>query len=276
MSTPKHFPYKVGFIGLGHMAQALIAGFLEKSILTPHQIYGFNRSPGKIQKVVDHYAINATKSSEEVVEKSDIVVLAMKPQDLGPALDPLLSIFSPNQIVITLAAGITLHSLSKKLPNCRLARVMPNTATSISRGVIGYSLMKPDPGLTVIIEDLFSGIAYTVHADDEDRFEAILVASASGTGFIFELMSYWQDWIEEHGFESAVARQLTIETFLGASMLAKQSKDSSFEELTNKVASKKGTTAAGLESMRELEIERAIRYSFEKAALKNQELAKGL
>ena len=78
----------------------------------------------------------------------------------------------------------------------------------------------------------------------------------------------------ERGFEPDVARKMVIETFLGASQLAEQSKGTQLEDLQSKVTSKKGVTAAGLQSMRELEIERALRISFEKAALRNQELAK--
>jgi pyrroline-5-carboxylate reductase len=110
--------------------------------------------------------------------------------------------------------------------------------------------------------------------EDEDQFEAFTVSAASGTGFVYELMMYWQDWIEERGFEPEVARKMVVQTFLGAALLAEQSGNTPLEELQSKVTSKKGITAAGLQSMRELEIERALRYSFEKAALRNRELAK--
>lgn len=152
---------------------------------------------------------------------------------------------------------------------------MPNTPALISRGVIGYVQSdSEDQGLPTLIEDIFSPLGYVLGVEDEDQFEALMISCSSGTGFVFELMTYWQDWIEERGFEPDVARKMTVETFLGASLLASQSKESSIEDLLNKVASKKGITAAGLQSMRELEIERALRVSFEKASLRNQELAK--
>ena len=145
---------------------------------------------------------------------------------------------------------------------------------AISRGVIGFVASKEAQSLSTVVEDLFSPLGYVLGVDDEQKFEALMISCSSGTGFIFELMTYWTDWIEEHGFEPEEARKLTVETFLGASLLASQSKESSLEDLLAKVASKKGITSAGLESMRELEIERTLRYSFEKAALRNQELAK--
>ncbi len=87
------------------------------------------------------------------------------------------------------------------------------------------------------------------------------------------MMLYWQEWLEERGIEAALAQQMTVQTFLGAADLAQQSMPQSLADLQAKVASKKGITAAGLESMRELEIERLLRYSFEKSALRDRELS---
>ncbi|MCE3010962.1 MAG: pyrroline-5-carboxylate reductase [Proteobacteria bacterium] len=266
--------YKIGFIGTGNLAQAMIKGLIENKVVEPTQIYGCNRSPGKLQKTVETFRINSCSNAEDLIETCDIVVLAMKPQDLPGAIDPLAASFNENQIVISLAAGITLRMLEKKLSQTRIIRLMPNTPSLISRGVIGYVANDDDSSLEAIIEDMFNPLGYVLKVEDEDQFEALTVSCSSGTGFVFELMMYWQDWIEERGFPPDVARKMTVETFLGASLLASQSNQSSLEDLLAKVTSKKGITAAGLQSMRELEIERALRYSFEKAALRNQELAK--
>ena len=109
---------------------------------------------------------------------------------------------------------------------------------------------------------------------DEDEFDALMIACSSGTGFVFELMMYWQEWLEEHDFTPEQARMMAVDTFLGASLLAKHHHDLTIEELQSRVTSKKGVTAAGLQSMRELEIERALRISFEKADLRNKEMSK--
>ncbi len=269
------FHYKVGFLGVGNLAQAIIKGLIENKTLPPSHIFAANRSPGKLQKVADTYGIQAMATNEDVINACDVVILAMKPQDLAAAIDPISSAFSDGQIVISLAAGFNLRSLEKRLPHCRIARLMPNTPSLISRGVLGYVVADDeDKALPTVVEDLFTPLGYVLGVDDEDQFEALMISCSSGTGFVFELMTYWQDWIEERGFDPAVARKMTVETFLGAAMLASQSKDIPLEDLQNKVSSKKGITAAGLQSMRELETERTLRISFEKAALRNQELAK--
>lgn len=259
------------------MAQAMIRGLIEKDGLHPEKIMASNRSPGKLQKLKEQFGIKTADSNEELVEQADILVLAVKPQDLLGAIEPISQAFLEKQIVISLAAGIRMSVLEKHLPQCRLARMIPNTPSLIGRGVIGYLLNDDeDDALESTVEDLCDGLGQVLKMADEDQLEALMVATSSGTGFLYEMMMYWQDWILEHGFDAETARKMTVETFVGASLLAEQSPQIAIEELQNRVASRKGVTAAGLQSMRELEIERALRISFEKAALRNSEIAREL
>jgi pyrroline-5-carboxylate reductase len=151
---------------------------------------------------------------------------------------------------------------------------MPNTPALVRKGVFGFVQASPDNGLSTLIEDLCQPLGKVFELKDEEQFEAFTVTCSSGPGFIFEMMMYWQDWIEERGIDPTEARQMVVHTFLGAAELAAKNGDLPLEELQSKVTSKKGITAAGLESMRELEMERILRISFEKAALRNQELGK--
>jgi pyrroline-5-carboxylate reductase len=274
MTHPLLRTYKIGFIGAGHMAQALIKGMIESKLLRPEQIMVSNRTPGKPLKLKELYQIQTREHNEQIVEECDIVILAMKPQDLPQAMANLVSAFNENQIVISLAAGINMRSLYKMIPQPRLVRLMPNTPSLIGRGVLGLLSNKNDPAVMEITKDLFAGLGVILELENEDQFDALMISCSSGTGFVFEMMMYWQDWIIEHGFTPEQARVMTIETFAGASLLAAQSAGVDIEELQQRVTSKKGVTAAGLTSMRELEIERTLRISFEKAALRSQEIAR--
>lgn len=265
---------KIGFLGAGNMAQAIIKGLIEGGVTNGGQILISNRTPGKLQKLHDLYQTQSMNNNESLVENSDIVVLAVKPQDLLTAIEPIASSFHDDQIVISLAAGIKMQTLQKYLPQVRLVRLIPNTPSLIGRGVIGYLTGGKDEALSSLIEDLCSPLGYTLKMEDEDQLETLMISCSSGTGFVLEMMMYWQDWIIEHGFDEDTAKRLTLETFMGASMLAAQSKEVPFEELQSRVTSKKGVTAAGLQSMRELEIERALRISFEKAAMRSKELSR--
>ncbi len=264
---------KIGFLGAGNMAQAMIKGLIEGGIPAKN-ISATNRSEGKLLKLVETFKINAAASNDELIDHCDIIILAVKPQDLLAALEPVTRAFDEHKIVISVAAGIRMEKLERYIQGARLARVMPNTPSLIGRGVIGYLLNDDDDtALETTVEDLFAPLGRVIKVHDEDQFEALMVSCSSGTGFVFEMMMYWQDWIEEHGFSSEEARLMTIETFVGASLLAAQAHEG-VEDLQARVTSKKGVTAAGLQSMRELEIERALRISFEKAAMRNKEMAR--
>jgi pyrroline-5-carboxylate reductase len=268
---------KIGFLGAGNMAQAIIRGLLDTDFIQAKNLWVASRTPGKLQKLQQEFNINIATSNEALIETVDIVILALKPQDLLTAIEPIAKNFDEGQIVISLAAGIRMDTLEKHLQQCRLVRLMPNTPALIGRGVLGYFLNdQSDAGLDDMTESLFAKLGQVLRMQDEEQLEALTVAAASGTGFVYELMMYWQDWIEEHGFDKQIAKSMTLETFLGAALLASQSPDVGLEELQARVASRKGVTAAGLQSMRELEIERALRISFEKAAMRNSELSREL
>jgi pyrroline-5-carboxylate reductase len=265
---------KVGFLGCGNMSQAMIAGLIKSQTLKPHHVFASNRSEGKLHKVQELYGVQICPNNEELVEGSDVVILGAKPQDLLQSIEPIASCFSQNQIVISLAAGLRLETLERYIPQVRWVRVMPNTPSLISKGIIGYMLNEPEDTLSTVIEDLMMPLGMVERVDDEDQFESLMIACSSGTGFIFELMMYWSDWLEERGFEPEIARRLTVQAFLGAAELAQFHKLTPLQDLQSRVASKKGITQAGLDSMQELEVERMIRVSFEKAHIKNQELFK--
>jgi pyrroline-5-carboxylate reductase len=257
------------------MAQAIIQAFVESGRVLPSKIYASNRSPGKLKRMQEQFGINVVGTNEELVDACEIVIIAVKPQDLASAIEPIARSFLPSQTVVSLAAGFSLRSLQKLLPDVKnLVRIMPNTPVTIRRGVVGYCLGKEAASYGPMVEDLFAPLGLVVPAAEGELFEALTVGSGSGPGFVFELMQYWQEWIEEHGFEPETARQMVVQTFLGAAELAVKAKDVPLHDLQDRVVSKKGVTAAGLQSMRELEIERALRYSFEKAVLRDQEISR--
>ncbi len=273
----------IGFIGAGNMAQALIQGWLSKNLIKPEEIFVSNRTEGKLIKLTEQHGIVACATNEEVVDKCDVVILAVKPQDMETAVEPIASAFNDDQIVISLAAGISLKKLKKLLPkNQHLVRLMANTPAKIMSGTFGYcTSSRPSPGgaqalnirVERFMERMFEPLGLLVKLDEGEQYEAFTVATSAGVGFVFELMIYWQEWLEERGIDGDLAQNMTVSTFLGAAELARQSVPQSLADLQSQVTSKKGVTSAGLLSMREFEVERGLRYSFEKAALRDRELA---
>lgn len=259
---------------MGNMGQALLNGFVTSGTVAPEAIYISNRSPGKVEKMVKKHGCHGLAHANAVIEECDIVILATKPQDLIELLESAQTTFREDQIVVSLAAGIKIGKLRKTISDAKIVRVMTNTPIFVSRGVIGFAMAKPDIIIEKIVKKLFTPLGHVVSLEEGDPFAAFTVGSASGTGFILEMMGYWREWIQENGIDPEEASRIVIETFLGTAMLAAEESEQSFESLTQKVTSKKGVTAAGLQSFRELELEGLLRMSFNKALLRNQELGK--
>jgi pyrroline-5-carboxylate reductase len=258
------------------MGQSITRALVESKTIQPKQIIASNRSPGKLKRLVELLGIEEASTNEAVIERSDVIFLAVKPQDLTQAIEPLSTLFDDRHIVISLAAGYSHSRLEKLLPTAgALVRVMPNTATAIRRGVIGMCLGRGGPLSESTVMDLLRPLGQVIKVDEGEPFEALTVSCASGTGFVYELMVYFQEWLEEHGFDPEIARRMVVQTFTGAAEMAEKEPSVPLEDLRDRVVSRKGVTAAGLDSMRELEIERALRYSFEKAVLRDQEIQRG-
>lgn len=265
---------KIGFLGAGNMAQAIIRALVESGTVERKNIWVTNRSDGKLKKAREEFGVQTLATNEELVDTCDTIFLAVKPQDLTEAIEPIASSFHGGHLVLSLAAGFPIDSLEKLLPETpMLARVMPNTPAVIRRAVVGYCLSESAEVAEHSIRELLSPLGYVIACEEGEPFQALTVSCGSGTGFVLELMQYWQEWLEEHGFDGEAARKMTVETFLGASLMAERSSATPLQDMQDKVVSKKGVTAAGLQSMRELEIERALRYSFEKAVIRDNELA---
>jgi pyrroline-5-carboxylate reductase len=264
----------VGFIGAGNMAEALIAGWLSKSLITPAEIFVSNRTPGKLQKLSAELNVQTCATNEELVDKCDVVIIAVKPQDLESAIEQIASSFTADQVVVSLAAGVPLKKLKKILPqNQNIVRLMANTPARIMRGTFGYCTAADNLRVDRWMDRMFKPIGLTVKLDEGEAFEAFTVATSAGVGFVYELMIYWQEWLEERGIDAETAELMTVHTFLGTAELALRRSSQSLTDLQAQVTSKKGITAAGLGSMRELEVERLLRYSFEKAAIRDRELS---
>lgn len=270
---------KIGFIGAGSMTQHILEPLLAENILKPDQILVSNRSVNKVQKLQDKLNIIPCKSNEELLEKSDIIILSVKPQDLYEALEPVLAYFEPRHEVISLAAGVSLKSLSKLFPRVNLlSRVMLSTAVKIKQAVIAYDFMKSgqfaqssDEG-AFSVQALFSPLGKLLFLKGDQAFRAFTVGAGSGIALIYELMVYWQGWLKDYDITEQVAEQITQQSFLAASQMA-LGEAKSIEDLQQAVTSAKGVTIEALEAMRSSDLEGQLHHAFEQARLKDVQLA---
>jgi len=262
----------LGFIGSGHITQAICRGLVLENIEYSKSIYVTNRTPYKAMKLKEELGVHYLHTNEEILETCNLIFIAVKPSDLIELADEIAQFISPHHHIVSLAAGINSDQLKKLLKHERISRVIPNTAVSIKKGVIGiFSNVKE---LSHSLSQIFEPLGTHIILEDEALLNSLLIATSSGLGFVLELMTYYCEWLESHGFTKNEARRLIETTFEGAGLMASLSPTKSLEVLIAQVASKKGVTASGLESMRALELDRSIRMSLDSAQKRNEELAR--
>lgn len=265
---------KLGVLGAGNLSRSILEGFFKSGNVDLKDVFVTNRNPEKLQKLqLEFPGLQIVSSGEELLDKCEIIILGVKPQDLVDAIEPIRGSFSKEHIVISLAAGVGLDALKQLITGTeQLIRWMPNTPIKMQEGVIGFSVHKESEILTQLSEKLLSPLGLVVEVDEGDEMDALTIACASGPAFVFEFIQIWQSWLEASGFPAGMSKAMALQTFVGSVLLANENKSLGLADLQNQVMSKKGTTFAGMSHLRSLEVENLISSSLNKAMNRAREL----
>ena len=236
------------FIGGGNMADALIGGLL-KSGLSASQIRAVEVDGAARRRLSDKYRIECSAASRGTILPGEVVVFAVKPQQVKEAAR-FSGLKDNTNLVISIAAGITLASLSRWLGGTtRIVRAMPNTPALIGEGITGLyapaGLAESDLRQA---EAILGAVGATVRVDDEDKINAVTAVSASGPAYVFYFIEACEEAAKQLGLPEAEARKLALQMFSGSVKLAAASPDPA-AVLRARVTSKGGTTEAALASM---------------------------
>jgi pyrroline-5-carboxylate reductase len=243
---------KITFLGGGNMATALIGGMLERGFAVAGlQVVELGEAAR--DALAQRFGVRAVESFDDAALACDVLVLAVKPQQMKAALAPIAGRLC-GQLVISIAAGLRLADLGRWLgapgaPHARLVRCMPNTPALIGAGVTGlYADPSVDAAGRETAGRILGAVGSTVWADDEARMDAVTAISGSGPAYVFHFIEALESAGRSLGFDEAGARRLAIDTVLGAARLAANSADAP-AVLRQKVTSKGGTTEAALASL---------------------------
>ncbi len=242
---------KIGFIGAGNMAQAIIHG-LVKDGQKAETLFCSNPSQGKLDALkARHSSINTSQSNTEVAQEVDILVLAVKPQKMSLALSSLQSHELSNTLIISVAAGVELETISAELKQpVAVIRAMPNTPSTIGLGATGLcSNASVSDRQKQLAETIFNAVGVSVWINDEAQMDLVTAISGSGPAHYFYFMESVIASAIEQGMEPDVAKILASQTALGAAKMVTSDLDFSIEQLRSNVTSPGGTTAAAIESM---------------------------
>jgi pyrroline-5-carboxylate reductase len=264
--------YRLGFVGAGKMATALARGFLTAGLTNPKQVVASDPSEGAATHFAEVTKGRTAKDNRSVVQESDVVFLAIKPQHLSKAADELRGVLTADHLVVSILAGVPLAVLAERLgERPRLIRVMPNTPCLIGQGASGYALgpnAKAADG--ELIRRLLSavGIAFPL---EEKLLDAVTGLSGSGPAFVYVMIEALSDGGVRMGLPRDVATALAAQTVAGA---ARMVLDTSQHPgvLKDQVASPGGTTIRGLQELEEHGVRGALIAAVQAATERSIEL----
>ncbi|HPU51276.1 MAG TPA: pyrroline-5-carboxylate reductase [Burkholderiaceae bacterium] len=270
----------ITFVGGGNMASALIGGLLGRarpgaaggSTDTP-RITVIDPEPAQRERLGREFGVSAVAGLAPGAAPCDVLVLAVKPQQMREALAPLAA-HARQALVISVAAGIRAADLARWLGgHTRVVRTMPNTPALIGAGITGLwaspELPRADRELA---QRIVNAVGESLWVEQEAMLDAVTAISGSGPAYVFFFMEAVHAAAVRLGFTDEAARQLTLATFRGAAALASNSTDP-IAVLREKVTSKGGTTAAALAVMQERELAAHVGDAVAAACRRSVELA---
>ena len=266
---------KVAMIGAGSMAEAIISGILKKKFLPPELIWVTNRSnDDHLNRLKEKYGVMIAKEKEAVIRDASIIILAMKPKDVKEGLRSISHDVSGDQLVISVIAGISTDFISEHLPEgIAVIRAMPNTSAAV--GQSATALAKGNYATDRHVEKakaLFSTIG-SVSCVEEEDLHVVTGLSGSGPAYLYYLAEAFEESALRLGLDQGVAKELIIQTFVGAAEMLKKS-ELPPETLRQQVTSPGGTTEAGIQTLEDYQVKEAVYECIQSASKRSRELGK--
>ncbi len=281
---------KIAFIGGGNMAAALIAGLAGK-LTNGSNIHVVDPNADALKRLQQQYGVSTASAIDAQVAQADVVVLAVKPQNMrevAAALHPLLGTAAKllpgamaqaqsggvgQPLLLSIAAGIRAADLSRWLGGYgAIVRTMPNTPALIGMGITGMVAMDSvSEAQKAAADSIMKAVGSTLWLANESLIDPVTAVSGSGPAYVFYFIEAMQQAAQEMGLSEAQGKELALATFAGAAQLALQSSDP-IAVLRERVTSKGGTTYAALHSMEQSGIKAAIGKAMKAACARGKEL----
>lgn len=238
---------KIAVIGYGNLGKALAQGLQEK---TPCQIGVWNRSKARLANLPAN--LKVYENLADLCKECNYLLIAVKPWAVEEIITACLPYLGHSHCLISLAAGIDLHSLRMySQQNCSVVRCMPTITARIYEGIFGLCLEDPDllPEMREIVLEIFAQLGICIELEDA-KFPAFSALAGAGPAYVFEFISAFMQAGVTLGFSWELSKKIALAVFKGSSSMAEQS-EQTLESLRNAVCSPSGLTIAGLNKLHE-------------------------
>lgn len=256
---------RIGFIGGGTMAEAIISGVLDRELASPDDIAVSEVIEARRGYLSERYGVTVTDDGAAAAGHGSLVLLAVKPQDLPKAMSGLRKSLTDEQAALSIVAGATIKSIRKGLDHDSIVRIMPNTPAQIGAGVSVWTATPETPAERVEeTRSLLQAIGKEVYVAGEKYVDMATGLSGSGPAYVFLFIEALTDAGVQVGLARDVAATLATQTVLGSAQLLQQTGRHP-AELRNAVTSPGGTTAEGLMAMESARFRAAVMEAVEAA-----------
>ncbi len=264
---------RITFIGAGNMAEALISGIISSELVFPQMVTASDIREERSEYLEREYGIKVTSDNLDAVSRSEIIILAVKPQNLDSVFSELNKALGKNQTIISIIAGRKIEGIKKGFgADVAVIRTMPNLPVQVKSGITAIA---PGDGVgydrTKIAIEIFNTVGETVIVH-EDMLDAITAVSGSGPGFICLFIEAMMTAAEELDLSSDIVQKLVLSSFAGTLKLIQEKKISP-EEVRKRVTSPAGTTEAGVKSFESSGIREIFKKALAASADRSKELA---
>lgn len=263
----------IAFLGAGNIAQAIMGGLIENGF-SANNLTAYD--PSEVcRKKASSLGVRAAESNVDAIADADIVMLCVKPNVVLEVIESIAASFG-NQLVISVAAGITVTSILGKLPEkAALVRCMPNTPALVQMGMTAlYASAEVTARQKGSAEEVLGAVGQTLWVADEADLDAVTAVSGSGPAYFFLMMESMINAGISEGLSSEVAQQLVLQTALGAAKMAIESPLSP-QALREQVTSPGGTTQAAIEHFQSSHYGTIVSEAVRAARIRSIELSKG-
>jgi pyrroline-5-carboxylate reductase len=265
----------IGFLGAGKMATALAKGFIRAGLVTPKQVIAGDVSEAACAAFAKETGAKTTAFNPDVAKFADVLILAVKPDQVAGALAEIRDAFSETHLLISIAAGVTLAKLEAGLgDDARVIRVMPNTPALVNSSATGFALGKSATAADAeIATKLFSsvGVAFQVK---ESLLDAVTGLSGSGPAYVYLFIESLSDGGVAAGLPRDVATKLAAQTVLGAAKMVLETGQHP-GALKDMVTSPGGTTIEGLHELEKGKLRGTVMSAVRAATEKSKKLGQG-
>lgn len=263
---------KIGFIGAGNMATAIIDGIIRNDAQSAENITIFDVLPDKLD-VMQSKGVGTSESVSDVVAVSDIIVLAVKPQNYAEVLSEVKKTITATKVIVTIAAGISTDYIAQAIGcDCPMVRVMPNTPLLLGVGASALSRRNINDEDFEYVYRMFAN-GGTAEILDEAQMNSVIAVNGSSPAYVYLFAKAMIDYAKQEGIDEDKALRLVCATLKGSAEMLEHSGDTA-DVLIKKVSSPGGTTLKALEKLEEKNFYNSIIEAMDACTKRAEELSK--